>query len=439
MDSTIFWLTLSLVTLVFSGLFSGCEIAYVSSERVRTELDVKKGGITGRILNLFYGNSEMFISTILVGNNIMLVIYGMGAAALLEPLIEAHITDNDALILLIQTIVSTLVILLMGEFLPKSIFRINPNRSVKLLSLPMVIFYIILYPVSLLTTWLSRVLMRLAGIHDHDVHLLGAISEGDLNNYLERTIDSSVEHRQEVEHEVKFFHNALDFSTIHLRDCMIPRNEIVAVNIDTTTRDELSELFTTSGRSKIIVYRGDIDTVLGYIHVSELFVPERDWRECLKPVLFAPETLLSNKMMRRLLTEKRSLAIVVDEFGGTSGMVTLEDLVEEIFGDIRDEHDTSGPEAREIAPGVYELGGRMEIEQINETYHLGIPEDDEYQTLAGYILHSTGCIPDQGAVITLGDLSIQVIRKSAARLELLRVTRIAPTAPESTVPDAVNQ
>jgi len=425
MSDTIFWLIVSLVTLVLSGLFSGCEIAYVSSERVRTKLDVKKGGLMGRILNIFYSKSEMFISTILVGNNVVLVIYGMGVSYLLVPLIREYVTVNEALILLLQTLISTLIILLMGEFLPKSVFRINPNASVKVLALPMMLFYIILYPVSWLTTVLSRLLMRMTGIRGGgNVQLLGAISEGDLNNYLERTIDSSAENSDQLEHEVKFFHNALDFSTIHLRDCMIPRNEIVAVNIDTTDRAGLSQLFTTSGRSKIIVYRGDIDTILGYIHVSELFVPENDWRECLKPVLFAPETLLAGKMMRRLLSEKRSVAIVIDEFGGTSGMVTLEDLVEEIFGDIRDEHDQSGPVARQVADNLYEFSGRVEIEYINDTFHLGIPDNDEYQTIAGFVLHNTGVIPEQGEVVSIGGLSIEVVSKTAARLELLRVSRI---------------
>ncbi len=419
-DTELFWLLLSLLTLILSAVFSGCEIAYVSSERVRTELDVKKGGLTGRILNLFYSNSEMFISTILVGNNIMLVVYGMGAAALLEPWLAKSI-HNDALVLVCQTLLSTMIILLAGEFIPKSIFRISPNRSVRILALPMSLFYIILYPISKLTTGLSRLLMRLAGVKDTSVTLLGDISEGDLNNYLERTLESTENKDREIEHEVKFFHNALDFSTIHLRDCMIPRNELVAVNIDTVTREELSHLFTSTGRSKIIVYREDIDSVLGYIHVSELFEPDKDWRDNLKPVLYAPETLLASTMMRRLLTEKRSLAIVIDEFGGTAGMVTLEDLVEEIFGDIQDEHDRSGLISRKIADNLYEFSGRVEIEAINDTYHLGIPEDDEYQTLAGYILHSTGCIPEVGEVIELGNLSIEVISKTAARLELLRI------------------
>lgn len=224
-----------------------------------------------------------------------------------------------------------------------------------------------------------------------------------------------------VENEVKIFRNALDFSSTHLRDCMIPRNEIVAVPLD-TPRTELSRLFTSSGRSKIIVYNGDIDTIMGYIHVSELFDPSTDWRSHIKPVLYAPETLLANKMMRRLLGEKRSIAIVVDEFGGTAGMVTLEDLVEEIFGDIQDEHDKSGLTARTISPGVYEFSGRYEISMLNENYHLEIPEGDEYQTLAGYILFSTGTIPAQGETVTLRGLSLEIVKKSASRLEMIRVT-----------------
>lgn len=414
------WLIITIVSLIFSAIFSGIEIAYITSDRVRVELDVQKGGIVGRILNIFYSRPDFFITTILVGNNIMLVIYGMGAAKYIEPWLMT-IWPNQAFILIAQTLISTGIILITGEFLPKSIFRINPNRSLSVMAPLTAVLYYILYPISLFTSWLSRLLMRLAGIKD-DKARIGAISLGDLNDYLEQTIDENVEEKKEVEHEVKFFHNALDFSTIHLRDCMTPRNEIVAVDIDDTTREELSRLFTESGRSKIIVYRGDIDNVLGYIHVSELFVPERDWREHLKDVVYAPETLLANKMMRRLLAEKRSIAIIIDEFGGTSGMVTLEDLMEEICGDIQDEHDRTELIEREVAPGVYEFSGRTETEYINDKYHLDIPESDEYQTLAGYILFATGQIPAVGTVVKLGNLRMEILQKSANRLELIRLT-----------------
>lgn len=422
---TSIWIIITVVSLIFSALFSGTEIAYITSDKVRTELDVNRGGFIGRIINRFYSNSEFFISSILVGNNVMLVIYGMGAAYMLTPWLDGVTGGNELWILLLQTLISTGVILLVGEFIPKTIFRINPNSSLKVVALPVYLFYLIFYPLSWFTTWLSRAMMRMVGVRESNPRLR-VLTVGDLNDYLEETIDRLDEKKAMVENEVKIFQNALDFSSTHLRDCMLPRNEIVAVNIDTATRQELVDLFTRSGRSKIIVYRDDIDTILGYIHVSELLRNDDaiDWRNHIKDVLYAPPTLLANKMMRRLLGEKRSIAIVVDEFGGTAGMVTLEDLVEEIFGDIRDEHDSTSPLARQVAPGVYEFSGRCEIEYINDTYHLDIPEDDDYQTIAGYILHTTGTIPDQGATVLLGNLRIFIIKKSATRLELLRVTVI---------------
>lgn len=416
------WIIITLVSLIFSALFSGVEIAYVTSDRVRTELDVKMGGPISRALNVFYRHPEFFISTILVGNNIALVIYGMGFAKFLEePLVEAGVGEFP--VLLIQTLVSTGVILLMGEFFPKTIFRINPNASLKLFALPMMAIYAILYPISLFTTWLSRALMKLFGVSDEQA-ASGLLSVGDLNQYLERTIDDVEEKKETIENEVKIFHNALDFSTTHLRDCMTPRNEIFAVDIDKVDREELCRLFTSSGRSKLIVYKEDIDNILGYIHVSELFHTDIDWRTRLKEVIYAPETVLANKMMRRLLSEKRSIAIVIDEFGGTSGMVTLEDLVEEIFGDIQDEHDHARLTARRLPDGSYEFSGRIEITTLNDTFHLDIPEDDEYQTLMGYILHSTVAIPEQGEIIILDNLRFEILKKSATRLELIGVTEI---------------
>lgn len=418
MDAT--WLILTLIALGFSALFSGIEIAFVTSDRVRVELDIQKGGLIGRCLSLFYSNPNFFISTILVGNNIVLVIYGIGAAKMIEPWLE-ELFHNQAWVLICQTLLSTLVILLTGEFFPKTIFRINPNRSLRVVAPFTALLYCLLYPISLFSTWISKMLMSLCGIKDNDTKL-GIISLGDLNEYLEQTIDEKADEHAQVEREVQIFHNALDFSEIHLRDCMVPRNEIVAVDIDTTDRDTLSALFTSSGRSKILVYREDIDNLLGYIHVSELFTPEVDWKERLKPVEYAPETLLANKMMRRLLAEKRSIAVIVDEFGGTAGMVTLEDLMEEICGDIQDEHDSTDIVEREIAPGVWEFSGRVEIEHLNETYHFDIPESDDYQTLAGYILSETGQIPREGEAIELGGIRLEVAKKSASRLELIKLS-----------------
>lgn len=416
------WLIISLVSLILSALFSGTEIAYVTADRVRVEIDMKRGGIIGSILNRFYSHSEFFISSILVGNNVVLVIYGMGTAALLEPWIKTW-TDSEALVLLVQTLISTGIILLAGEFIPKTIFRINPNSSIKVMAVPIYIFYILFYPLSLFATWLSKMLMRLAGIKDKNVRL-GLISIGDLNDYLEETIDSLEDKKETVETEVKLFQNALDFSSTHLRDCMTPRNEIVAVDINDTSYKELSDLFTRTGRSKIIVYDGEIDNIAGYIHVSELFDPATNWRQKIKPVVFAPETLLANKMMKRLLNEKRSIAVVVDEFGGMAGLVTLEDLVEEIFGDIQDEHDKTRLVMRSIDENNYEFSGRCEITAINEKFDLDLPESEDYQTLAGYILNATGSIPSEGDDVLLGQYSFRILKKSANRLLLLRVTKI---------------
>ncbi|MDE6229247.1 MAG: hemolysin family protein [Muribaculaceae bacterium] len=418
------WILIIAFSLLLSALFSGTEIAFVSSDKVRAELDTQKGGFLGRVIDRYYSRPDFFITSLLVGNNIVLVIYGIAAANVLEDDISSWVNGSEILTLLIQTLITTTVIILTGEFIPKALFRINPNASLRVVALPMWLFYWLLYPISMLTTWLSHLIMRMVGIKnltDADAEL----SVIDLNEYIERTLDNPVEERPQLENEVKIFHNAIDFSTIHLRDCMIPRNEIVAVNVSSTSREELSKLFTSSGRSKIIVYEHDIDSVLGYIHVSELLRPGVEWKDTLKPIIFAPESLLANKMMRRLLSEKRSVAIVVDEFGGTAGMVTLEDLMEEILGDIQDEHDRNTVVARRLPDGSFEFSGRVEVDRLREQFGLDIPDSDDYQTLAGYILNSTGAIPAQGDTVELSQYSFHIARSTATKLELIKVTPLA--------------
>lgn len=422
MDTAIMTLSImTLVSMIFSAFFSGMEIAFISSNSVRIKIDVERKGLINSIISLFYRHKEMFITTMLVGNNIMLVIYGMGMAGLLDPYLKEIFNGNEAVVLISQTVISTCIILITGEFFPKTIFRINPNSSLRTFSLPLYIIYVILYPITWFSTKLSSLLMRLFKIRI-DEQRFGAITMGELDAYLQENIETHEEDNNEVEREVKIFQNALDFSDTHLRDCMIPRNEIVAVNIDTIDRDALSHLFTDSGFSKIIVYHDDIDNVLGYIHVSELFTPENNWKKCIKPVLFAPETMLANKMMQNLLKQKRSMAIVVDEFGGTAGMVTLEDLVEEIFGEIEDEHDHSHLIAREVEEGVYEFSGRMEIEEINEKFPIEIPENDEYQTLAGYLLYNLEAIPQVGETFEIESYIFSVMKLEGARIDLIRIT-----------------
>lgn len=427
MDSaTITVLTVTLVSMVFSAFFSGMEIAFISSNKVRVGIDTQKGGITSRIIDTFYNHSDMFISTMLVGNNIMLVVYGMGMAKLCEPWLCSLFGGSDVLVLIAQTLISTGIILVTGEFFPKTIFRVNPNDSLRTFATPLYLIYLLLYPISLLTSALSSLLMRIFGVKLTHTRVK-AITMGELDAYLQENIDTTEEENKEVEREVKIFQNAIDFSSTHLRDCMVPRNEMVAVNIDTTGREELSRRFTQSGLSKIVVYRDDIDNVLGYIHVSELFTPQNNWKECIKPVIFAPETMLANKMMQSLLKEKRSMAVVIDEFGGTAGIVTLEDLVEEIFGEIEDEHDHNRLIARQTAEGIYEFSGRMEIEEINEKFHLDIPESDEYQTIAGYILYNLEEIPAVGDTFTVDGTKITILKKSAARIELVQLdTTVSP-------------
>ncbi len=419
MEPLIPYLILTITALVFSGFFSGMEIAFVSSNKVKAEIDIKKGGLVSQILNIFYAHRETFISTLLVGNNIVNVVYGIGIAWLLKEPLESWLGDNQALVLLVQTIISTAIVLVMSEFLPKTVFRINPNKSLRIFAVPLLMLYLILYPISKFTSWLSMVLMRLFGIKNEKDEIR-LISVGELDDYLQENIDKIEDENKEVEREVKLFENALDFSDTRLRDCMIPRNEIVGVDIAETSREELSALFTRSGLSKLVVYHDDIDNVLGFIQVSEMFKPaDVNWKDQIKPVIVAPETMLAKKMMQNLLKEKKSMAIVVDEFGGTAGMITLEDLVEEIFGDIEDEHDRRKLVARKTGENSYEFSGRMEIERINEQFHLDLPESDDYQTIAGYIVNRLEMIPNQGEEHTIDRFTVSIAKKNGARLELI--------------------
>ncbi len=404
--------------MILSGLFSGCEIAYVQSNKVRMEIDFSRGGIVNGIIKRFSAHEDMFISTLLVGNNVVLVIYGITFSMLINPLLES-LGFGEALVLICNTILSTGVILLLGEFLPKTAFQINPNFMMRLFALPLYLIYLVLYPVALLISWISRALMALFGFRMSNDGSM-KLTMDQIDDYIEESIHNQPD-RAEVENEVKIFRNAIDFKDTQIEECMIPRNEIVAVELDSTTRQQLLEKFIATGRSKIVVYREDIDDVVGYIHISELFDPQRDWRKHLKPVIFTPETMLAEKMMRRMMAEKKSLAVVIDEFGGTSGLVTLEDLVEEIFGEIEDEHDRSRADGRRLSDGSYEFSGRAEIETVNEEFRLDLKESDEYHTLAGYILFHTGALPVEGEKIEIGDYVFTIEKMSSTKIELIGV------------------
>lgn len=412
------WIVIIIIALLFSAFFSGMEIAFVSSNKVRAELDMKQKGLLSKMLSLFYGNEEQFISTMLVGNNIALVIYGMGMAALLEPVI-AMVWPQEAFVVLMQTLISTLLILFVGEFMPKTIFRIDPNATMRFFAPLVWLIYVILYPVSKFTSMVSKCVMRLGGVKIVP-HSATMMSKVELDSFIQKSIEAS-DSEAPVEPEMKIFQNALDFSNIHLRDCMIPRTELVAVDIDEVTDEELLDTFVSTGISKVLVYRENIDNILGYIHSSEMFRQHDDWRKSIRPAVFAPESMLANKLMRNLMQQKKSLAIVVDEFGGTAGLVTLEDLVEEIFGDIEDEHDTQNLVARRVGENEYEFSGRMEIERINEEFGIGIPESDDYQTVAGFILYHYQTLPRQGETVEIKNYRFTILRRKATKIELVRM------------------
>ena len=414
-------IVVTLIALFLSALFSGSEIAFVQSSKVRMEIDAARGGIVDRIIHGFSRHEDMFISTLLVGNNIVLVIYGITFSIIINPILKSWL-DNEVFVLVCNTVLSTGVVLFAGEFMPKTAFRINPNFMIRLVALPLYLIYWLLYPVSLLVSGISKGLMKLFGVKIEE-ESSDRLTIDELDDFLQKQIADTSDH-QEVENEVKIFRNAIDFKDTQIGECMIPRNEIVAVEFGSVSREELVRKFIATGLSKIVVYREDIDDVMGYIHISELLNVDEDWKKHLKPVIFTPETMLANKMMRRMLSEKKSMAIVVDEFGGTAGLATLEDLVEEIFGEIEDEHDRKRLLAREVSAGVYEFSGRAEIENINEEFGLDLKESETYHTLGGYILENLGVLPQQGETFDIGDLKFSILRMSATRIELVKVEKI---------------
>lgn len=413
---------ITILAVIFSGLFSGSEIAYVQSDRVRMEIDATEGGFINGIIKRFSRHEDMFISSLLVGNNVVLVIYGITFSILINPILE-RIFNNEALVLISNTILSTFIILITGEFVPKTAFRINPNFALRLVALPLYVIYIVLYPVTLFISALSKGLMKLFKIKSNE-NEGSLLTMEQLDDYIEQSLDSSGQGENAVENEVKIFRNAIDFKDTTMGECMIPRNEIVAVGIGRITRHDLIKKFIASGLSKIVVFKDDIDDIVGYIHVSELFNHDADWEKCLKPVIFTPETMLANKMMRRMLKERKSLVIVVDEFGGTAGLATFEDLVEEIFGEFEDEHDKNRIVMREIEPDHYEISGRAEIDDINDQFKLNIKESDDYHTLAGFILKNLESMPEAGVEYEISNLLVKVTKMTASKIMSVEVWKI---------------
>lgn len=412
----IIWL---LVTMLFSAFFSGMEIAFVSSNRLLAEMDREKNGLSQKALTVFYQHPNNFVSTMLVGNNIALVIYGILFAKIFDATLFASLSDGMRVTA--DTLLSTLVVLFTGEFLPKSIFKNNPNTLLTFFAVPAWICYVVLYPVSRFATLLSKGLLRLFGVHMSKDAEEPSFTKVDLDYLVQTSIDNA-EDDAEIGEEVKIFQNALDFSETKIRDCMVPRTEIDAI-ADTATIPQLKQVFIESGHSKIVVFHEDIDHIIGYIHSSDMFTAS-DTAVCadlVREISFVPETMLASKLMKQLMQQKRSLAVVVDEFGGTSGLVSLEDIVEEITGEIEDEHDNTNHVAKQLSDGEYILSARLEIEKINEMFSLDLPESDEYMTLGGLILHEYQSFPKLNEVVKIDKFEFKIVKNTATKIELVRL------------------
>lgn len=404
--------------MAFSAFFSGMEIAFVSSNKLRFEMG-KGNDFSTRILSIFYHNPNNFISTMLVGNNIALVVYGIWMAQLIEQYFLVGIPINGAALLVLETIISTAIILVTGEFLPKTVFKINPNSTLRIFAVPAFICYVILYPISRLASSLSGCILYLTGTKINKDATEKAFSKVDLDYFIQSSIEES-QGQENIGTEIEIFKNALDFSNIKVRDCMIPRTEIIAVDTDTSLQG-LKEEFIENGISKVIVYKENIDNIVGYIHSSEMFKPLTDWRKNIRSIPIVPETMSAHKMMKIFMQQKRTLAVVVDEFGGTSGIVSMEDLVEEIFGDIEDEHDTNSTVAKSIGENEYIFSGRLEIEKANEEFNLNLPESDEYQTIGGLILHEYQSFPQVHEIITIDKYQFKIIKVTNTKIELVKL------------------
>lgn len=407
-----------ILSLCFSAFFSGMEIAFVSSNKLRFELESKEKSITAKVMRFFYKHPQQYITTMLVGNNICLVVFSMLMAEWLEPSFRLFVQE-DLLISLLQSIVATVIVLFIGEFFPKTIFRLNPNLWLNIFSPFLFVIYVLLYPITILATWISVGGLRLFGVKLDDKVDDITFSRTDLMYLLQESYDSQ-ETIEDVEAEVKIFQNALDFSKIKLRDCYIPRTEIVALP-DTSAVEELRTRFIETGLSKILIYTKDIDHIIGYIHSSEMFNHKEEWKKHINQVPIVPENMAAQRLMKMFMQEKKSIAVVVDEFGGTAGIVTLEDIMEEIFGDIKDEHDLREYVAKKINDNEFVLSGRLEVEKVNEQFGLDLPESDQYETIAGLILEHCGHFPKVNEVIRVRKFTFKCVKMADNRIELVKL------------------
>ncbi len=408
------------LAIILSAFFSGMEIAFVASNRLRIELDRKQGVFGSGILKLFINNPGQYIATMLIGNNVALVIYGLVFSKLLGPPLAA-IIDSDPLILLINTFISASIILFVAEFLPKTVFILSPNFFLKFLSIPTLIFFFLFYPISKFTLAVSNLFFRVFfGIKMSEKNQENVVfSKVDLDHFVNQSKQSQ-EESEPYHHNIRIFQNALDFSNVKLRECMIPRTEIEAVDSN-SSMEQLKQKFIETRLSRILVYDESIDNIIGYFELKDIFRNPASIRSSLRKLAIVPETMPANKLLKLFVDEKKNIALVVDEFGGTSGMVTMEDVLEEIVGDIEDEHDVNELIEKIAGTNEYIFSGRLEIDYLNEKYQLNLPEKDDYETLAGMILFYYGSIPRSNDVIRIGNIVIKVLRATTTRLELVNL------------------
>lgn len=408
-------------SLILSGFFSGMEIAFVSSNRLMQELDLKRKVIPARILSAFYNNPSRFIGALLLGNNVALVVYGIAVANMLEPIIINILPagfSSEYIILLIQTLFSTLLILIVAEFIPKVLFRINPNTILKAFALPVWMFYYAFYPIILLYIGISEIILRsifrvkLA----NESYSFSAI---DLEEYVKDSLPDN-ETREDVNQEIQMIQNAIDFKHVKLRECMVPRTEIVALEIKQNL-DEFRKLLMETGHSKIFIYEDSIDHIVGYVHVFDLFHNPKSISEIIREIDPYPETTTARELLRNFIENHKSVAIVLDEFGGTSGIVTMEDVIEEIFGEIEDEHDQEKDIEKQVSDNTFIFSARLEIDYLNEKYKFNFPVLDDYETLAGFVIHNYNSIPIVNQKIKVGQYLFTILKSSGNRLEEVKM------------------
>lgn len=408
-----------LVAILFSAFFSGMEIAFISANRLRLELDKKQNIVFSSLISLYTQYPGQFIATMLVGNNLALVIYGIAFANLLDPYLKNYI-ESETLILFLQTLISTILILATAEYLPKALFRINPNRILKIFTVPIAFFYFLFYPITKISIAISKFVLKVflnEQINKVDEKVV--FSRIDLDHFVnEQENNVAPKTANEVDNEVKLFKNALDFSSVKLREVMVPRTEMVALDINSTI-EELRQKFIETGYSRILFYQENIDNIIGYVHHSIIFTKPKSIRENLRKVLIVPETMSASKLLSKFFQQRLSIAIVVDEFGGTSGLVTSEDILEEIFGEIEDEHDTIDLIMKKISENEYILSGRLELDEINENFNLEFPENANFETLAGFILSHYESIPKANTVITIDHLQFKILKATNTKIELV--------------------